>query len=68
MSMDQKTYIIGAQTMANQIGVTRQTLIRWVKEGKISASKPGRQYIFERKTIEKQLAGTVYQHNNNMEL
>ncbi len=59
---------MGACTLANELGVTRQTITRWVQSGKISASKPGQQYIFERKTIEKQLAGTVYQHNNNMEL
>jgi excisionase family DNA binding protein len=56
-------YIIGACTLAKELGVHRVTVVRWVKEGKISASKPGQQYIFERERLERELAP-----NNNMEL
>jgi len=42
---------------AEMLHVHRQTVMRWIKEGKIKAYKIGRKYLISVEEIEKQLNG-----------
>ncbi|MFC1897551.1 helix-turn-helix domain-containing protein [Chloroflexota bacterium] len=50
---------------AKELGVTRQTISRWIKEGKIPAEKIGRETIIEREALRKYQIKSLIKSTND---
>ncbi|OGL74605.1 hypothetical protein A3C96_02135 [Candidatus Uhrbacteria bacterium RIFCSPHIGHO2_02_FULL_60_10] len=54
--------------LAKKIGVTRTTVFRWIKEGKLKAERVGRNYIIPEDELERIAPQTESQEQKNKEL
>lgn len=43
---------------AEQVGVTRQTIARWIKEGRLTAERIGRECLIPKQLVKKQTCPT----------
>jgi len=56
--MDEDVCILSVSDVINLLGVSKTTVHRWIKEGKINALKVGSQYVIPCKELEKVWKGS----------
>jgi excisionase family DNA binding protein len=44
-----------SKQVAEQLGVLPITVVRWAKRGKLKASRPGRNYLFEQAAVDEMI-------------
>jgi excisionase family DNA binding protein len=59
--------LLTTQQAANRLGITSTTLIAWVKQGRLPASRPGRGFRIAAGDVDSLLAGRMVQSREVMQ-
>jgi excisionase family DNA binding protein len=49
------TKLLSTEDVAEMLGVTRSTIMRWIREGTLNASKPGAKYYITEEDVQEML-------------